>query len=146
MAASGSRRLDRYRTFSARSFSHRTVAPTPEIRSANRPLCDRGNVIAHLAVTPKVQWQKLQARKLKNQDPIYEIRYGANDRATRALGYFAPEGATFVIVRICHHKGRVYEPHDAFRIAHRRIRQIGRRDATTVPLQVDGENFPPDDE
>lgn len=102
--------------------------------------------VAHLAVTPKVQWHEPQAKKLRNEDPLYEIRYKANHRQERALGWF-PEGeATFVIVLVCHHKGRVYDPPGAFGIARRRVEQVWEGTASTVPLEVDGERFPPDDE
>ncbi len=102
--------------------------------------------VEHLAITPKVQWDEPHGKKLKNEDPLYEIRYKANNRATRALGYFAPDGRTFVIVLCCYHKGRVYTPPDAFDSAHRRIRQIEAGTATTVPLQIDGEDFPAHEE
>lgn len=102
--------------------------------------------VEHLAVTPKNQWQEPYVKKLKNEDPIYEIRYKADNRATRALGYFAEDGCTFVIVLICYHKGRVYEPPGAFKSAHDRIKQIQKGTASTVPLQVDGEDVPAHEE
>lgn len=102
--------------------------------------------VEHLAVTPKNQWQEPQAKKLKNEDPIHEIRYKADNRATRALGYFAEDGCTFVIVLICYHKGRVYTPPDAIQSAHKRLKQIQNGTASTVPLQVDGEDFPAHEE
>lgn len=102
--------------------------------------------VKHLAATPKYQWQEPQAKKLKNEDPIYEIRYKADDRATRALGYFAEDGCTFVIVLICYHKDRVYTPPDAIQSAHKRLKQIQNGTASTVPLQIDGEDFPADEE
>ncbi len=102
--------------------------------------------VAHLAITTKLQWSEPQAKKLTNEDPIYEIRYKAQHRQTRALGYFADDGRTFAIVVICHHKGRVYEPPGAFKTAHQRLAQVRSGTASTVPLQIDGENFPPDEE
>lgn len=102
--------------------------------------------VEHLAVAPKNQWQEPQAKKLKNEDPIYEIRYKADKRATRALGYFAEDGHTFVIVLICHHKGRVYDPPDAFKSAHKRIKHLQEGTASAVPLQIDGEDFPAHEE
>lgn len=96
--------------------------------------------VEHLAVTPLVQWDEPHCKKLKNEDPLYEIRFKANNRATRAIGYFqAPE--VFVILLICFHKGRVYSPPDAFKTCHRRIKQITIGNATTRPLQIDGEDF-----
>lgn len=102
--------------------------------------------VEHLAITPKNQWQEPQAKKLKNEDPIYEIRYKADSRATRALGYFAQDGCTFVVVLVCFHKGRVYTPPGAFKSAHSRIGQIQKGTASTVPLQIDGEDFPAHEE
>lgn len=101
--------------------------------------------VAHLAVTEREQWQHPQAKKLVNEHPIYEIRYKAYNRATRALGYFADDGKTFVIVLICYHKGNVYTPRDAFKSAHKRARQIQDGTASTVPLQILGEDFPSDE-
>lgn len=102
--------------------------------------------VEHLAVTPKHLWQEPHVKKLKNEDPIYEIRYKADKRATRALGYFADDGCTFVIVLICYHKDNVYTPASAFKSAHDRIAQIQEGTATTVPLQVDGEDVPANEE
>lgn len=102
--------------------------------------------VQHLAITPKIEWNEPHGKKLKNEDPLYEIRYKANNRQERALGYFGPDGDTFVIVLICYHKGRVYTPADAFKSARRRMEQIAAGTASSVPLQVLGEDFPPDDD
>lgn len=101
--------------------------------------------VAHLAVSPKSQWDEPHGKKLKNEDPLYEIRYQAFNRQERALGFFDDEAGVFVIVLICHHKGRIYTPPDAFDKAHRRIAQIRNGTATTTPLQIFGEDFPPDE-
>lgn len=102
--------------------------------------------VAHLAVSPKSQWHEPAVKKLKSEDPLYEIRYKSANRATRAIGYFASDGETFVIVIICYHKDRVYTPPDAFKIAHSRIKQIENGTASTAALQIFGENFPADEE
>lgn len=102
--------------------------------------------VAHLAVSDQSQWHAPHGKKLKNEDPLYEIRYKADNRATRALGFFATDGCTFLIVFICYHKDRVYKPPQAFESAHKRIAQIAAGAASTVPLQIDGEDFPSDDE
>lgn len=102
--------------------------------------------VAHLAVSPKSQWHEPHGKKLKNENPIYEIRYKAFKRQERALGYFEDSTSSFIIVLTCHHKGRVYKPPKAFEIAHRRIKEIQSGSAKTVPLQVDREDFPPHDE
>lgn len=102
--------------------------------------------VIHLAVSTKDQWNEPQAKKLKNEDPLFEIRYKADRCATRALGYFGKSGQTFVIVLICTHKQNVYKPHDAFKTARTRAQQIDDGIATAIPLQVDGEDFPADEE
>ncbi|PUE05941.1 type II toxin-antitoxin system RelE/ParE family toxin [Limnohabitans sp. WS1] len=99
--------------------------------------------VAHLAVSPKSQWDEPHGKKLKNEDPIYEIRYQAFNRQERALGFFDDDGGIFVIVLICYHKGRIYTPPNAIDTAHRRISQIRDHTATTAPLQIFGEDFPP---
>ena len=65
--------------------------------------------VAHLAVSPKSQWDEPHGRKLKNEE----------------------------------HKGRVYAPAEAIASAHRRVADIRHRSATTTPVQVNGEVFPP---
>lgn len=102
--------------------------------------------VRHLAVSSKNEWNEPHGKKLKGEDPLYEIRFKANRCATRAIGYFDDDGETFVITNICTHKHNVYKPHDAFGTAHKRRKQILDGTASTIPLQVDGENFPPDEE
>ncbi len=101
--------------------------------------------VVHLAVSTIDQWHEPYAKKLKNENPLYEIRYKADKRATRALGYFRKNSSCFTIVLIASHKGSVYTPPDAFKSAHFRAKQIENGSATTAPLQIDGENFPPDE-
>ena len=102
--------------------------------------------VEHLAVSPKPQWHEPAAKKLKSEDQLYEIRYKFAKRATRAIGYFAPDGGTFIIVIICYHKDRVYTPADAFKIARSRIKQIENGIASTATLKIFGEDFPADEE
>lgn len=102
--------------------------------------------VAHLAASPKSQWDEPHGKKLKNEDPIYEIRYQAFKRQERALGFFDDAAGVFVIVLICNHKGRVYSPPEAIATAHRRMAEIRNQLATTAPLQVNGEDFPPHEE
>ena len=109
-------------------------------------LASFSRAVAHLAVSTKDQWNEPQAKKLKNEDPLFEIRYKADRCATRALGYFGKSGQSFVIVLICTHKQNVYKPHDAFKTARSRAQQVDGGTAKTIPLQVDGEDFPPDEE
>lgn len=102
--------------------------------------------VAHLADSPKSHWDEPHGKKLKNEDPIYEIRYQAFKRQERALGYFDDAAGVFVIVLICYHKGRVYSPPEAIATAHRRIADLRDQTARTAPLQVLGEDFPPHEE
>jgi hypothetical protein len=98
--------------------------------------------LAHLSVTPKGEWQSPQAKKLVGQDPIYEIRYKANNRQTRALGFFQDVENGFIIALICYHKDRVYKPAGAFKSAHQRIARVAQGSAYAVPLKIFGEDFP----
>lgn len=98
--------------------------------------------VAHLAVSSIDEWHDPHGKKLKNENPLYEIRYKANNCATRALGFFTGEDDSFVIVITCTHKQNIYKPHDAFNTAHTRIAQIKNGSATAIPLQIDGEDFP----
>lgn len=102
--------------------------------------------LAHLAASPKSQWDEPHGKKLKDEDPLYEIRYQAFNRQERALGYFDDDAGVFIIVLVCYHKARVYTPHGAFESAHRRIQQLQDGSASTAALQIDGEDFSTDDE
>lgn len=101
-----------------------------------------GRAVIHLAVSPQAQWHEPPAKKLKNEDPLYESRYKANRCATRAIGYFAKDEQTFVITNICTHKQNIYKPPNAFQTAHARRHQLETRAATAVALTIDGEDFP----
>ena len=98
--------------------------------------------VMHLAVSTFDHWHEPYAKKLKNENPLYEIRYKADNKATRAIGYFRKNSRCFTILLIASHKGTVYTPPDAFKSAHFRARQIEDGSATTVPLQIHGEDFP----
>lgn len=110
--------------------------------------------VEHLAVTPRIQWNEPQAKDITPGDnkyksagfKLYEIRYKAKNRAERAFGYF-PEGkATFVILLICNHKQKIYDPANAFDIAFERFKAHKEGTASSRALQIDGEDFPQDEE
>lgn len=101
--------------------------------------------VSYLSATPKVRWDEPHALKLKNQGDLYEIRYKANRCAARALGFFGPGSDQFTITLIATHKQNVYKPHDAFKIAQSRTKSIRDGHSGTAPLQIDGENLPPDE-
>jgi hypothetical protein len=98
--------------------------------------------VAHLAVTPKNEWQEPQAKKLKGKEPLFEIRFKANRCATRALGFFDDSNGIFTITLICTHKQNVYKPNDALTTAQNRAKQVGDGIASAVPLKINGEDFP----
>lgn len=102
--------------------------------------------VAHLAVQTHDKWHEPHAKKLKGQQQLYEVRYRAHGCQTRALGYFGPQPGQFTITLLCTHKQNVYKPHDAFAIAGRRAQQIEAGTAAVAALQIDGEDFPPDDD
>jgi len=100
--------------------------------------------VAHLSVSEKTQWNEPHAKKLQGKQLLYEVRYKADRCATRALGYFRDD-LTFVITLICIHKQNVYSPHDAIKTAEKRAGQVQSGNASTCPLQIDGEDFPTDE-
>lgn len=109
--------------------------------------------VRHLAVTPRKEWQEPavkdvtpSGKKYKSAGfKLYEIRYKAGQRAERALGYFFDD-STFVILLICYHKQKIYEPPDAFEIAYTRYKALKEGRASSRALKVHGENFPTDEE
>ena len=99
--------------------------------------------IRHLHVTPRSQWQVPQWKKVQSYAGLYEIRYKANNNQTRALGKFCETTENmFVITMICTHKGKVYDPPNAFETAEKRYKSISKGSCTTHPLKVNGECFP----
>ena len=102
--------------------------------------------VAHLAVANIDKWDEPHAKKLKGRNKLYEVRYPADNCATRAVGFFGPGPNQFTITLICTHKQNVYKPHDAIATAGRRAEQIQAGSATVAALQIDGEDFPANDE
>ena len=102
--------------------------------------------IAHLAICTRDKWDEPHAKKLKGKHQLYEVRFPANRRSTRAVGFFGPAPRQFTITLICFHKANVYTPHDAINIAAKRAEQVQGGSATAAALKVDGEDFPPDDD
>lgn len=101
--------------------------------------------VAHLAVTPLSEWHLPHARKLIGKDKLHEVRYKANRSATRAVGRFLADSGGFAITIICNHKQDVYKPVDALVTAAKRSDQIEAGIAKIARLQIDGEDFPPND-
>lgn len=91
---------------------------------------------------PIQDWHEPHAKKLKGYKALYEIRFTANKKAMRPVGFFGPDHGQFSIVVWAFKKQNIYEPSDAFDTAERRVKEIRDGKATTAPLTVDGENVP----
>lgn len=103
--------------------------------------------VLRLSTASPALWTKPAARKLQGFDDLYEIRF-RNRRVveTRAIGFFGCGSVEFTILVVCTHKDRVYKPADAFDTAQRRRRALLAQEASTAPLEIDGEEFPEDEE
>lgn len=99
--------------------------------------------LRHLANTPKIDWHEPHAKKLQGVQDIYEIRFKAQGRQFRPLGFFGPGAGDFTVVVWAGKKQQVYRPADAINTAAERRSFILEGRATAVPLQIDGEEFPP---
>jgi hypothetical protein len=98
--------------------------------------------IRYLANTPKSDWKKPQAQKLKGVKDIYEIRFSANGVQYRPFGFFGPGPKEFTILVWATHKQDIYDPNDAINSAGSRRKSIEDGHAHCVPLKIDGEEFP----
>lgn len=99
--------------------------------------------LRYLSETRKEDWHEPQARKLRGVEGIYEIRFSADKVKQRPLGFFGLGGGEFTIVIWAIHKQNVYKPPSAIKTADRRRKAIKGGEATTAPLQIGGEDFPP---
>lgn len=100
--------------------------------------------VVYLAGTAhRKDWDEPHALKLSGYVELYEIRFTNSHKATRALGFFGPEPGVFTITLVATHKQNVYTPRDALSTADRRRKAICEGNASAVPLQLDGEDFPP---
>ncbi len=98
--------------------------------------------VRYLKNTPIGDWKEPQAIKLSGVKNIYEIKFFANNVQYRPLGFFGPGAKEFTIVIWATHKQRIYEPHDAIKTASTRRDYIEKGKASSVPLKVNGEEFP----
>lgn len=99
--------------------------------------------IRYLANTPKIDWQEPKAKKLKGVKDIYEIRFKAEKKQYRPLGFFGPGKDEFTITVWATHKQDIYDPDDAIETASQRRDDVIETRANTSPLTIDGEEFPP---
>jgi hypothetical protein len=99
--------------------------------------------LRYLANTPKIDWHEPQAKKLSGVDDIYEIRFQAEKRQHRPLGFFGPGQSEFTILVWSEKKQGRYQPTDAIETAAKRRGQLLARTAQVAALTIDGEKFPP---
>ena len=100
--------------------------------------------VVYLASTARREdWSEPHALTLSGYVDLYEIRFKHPHKATRALGFFGPEPGVFTITLVATHKQNVYTPRDALATASNRRKAICDGIAAAVPLQCDGEDFPP---
>lgn len=98
--------------------------------------------LRYLKNTPKMNWNEPHAKKLSGIKDIYEIKFSANNVEYRPLGFFGPGKKEFTILIWATHKQRIYAPHDAINTADKRRKYIESGKASSVPLKIDGEEFP----
>jgi hypothetical protein len=98
--------------------------------------------IRYLSNTPKQDWKRPHAAKLQGVEEIYEIRFKANRVEMRPLGFFGPQENEFTILIWAAKKEDIYEPPNAIKTAESRRKEIIRQQASCLPLQIDGEEFP----
>lgn len=95
--------------------------------------------------TPIGEWHEPRAKKLRGYDDLYEMRFVADKKQIRPIGYFGPSPNQFTILIWASHKQNVYTPQDALDSAERRRKEIRGGRGTVAPIQVAGEGFPPDE-
>lgn len=99
--------------------------------------------LRYLANTAKIDWNEPQAKKLQGVDDIYEIRFKAEKKQYRALGFFGPGVSEFTITVWATHKQNIYDPNDAIETANKRRNEVVKTSASTSSLTIHGEEFPP---
>lgn len=102
--------------------------------------------VKYLAIMPITEWHEPKAKKLKGYRELYEIRFKADRKQHRPIGYFGPGKDEFTILIYATHKQDIYDPSSALDSAEFRRKEIAGAKARTSPLEIDGENFPPDGE
>ena len=95
--------------------------------------------IRYLANTPKREWKRPHAAKLKGVKEIYEIRFKADKVEMRPLGFFGPGEKEFTVLIWAEKKENVYDPPNAIKTAESRRKEIIEHRANCLPLQILGE-------
>ncbi len=97
--------------------------------------------LRYLRTTERRDWQRPEAARLKTKVEIYEIRFKAAKKQFRPLGFFGPVKGQFTIVVWATKKQDIYKPFDAINTAAERYGHVLAGQATTLPLQIAGEDF-----
>ena len=97
--------------------------------------------LKHLAASPRQEWPK-RMKKLKSRGGVFEIRFKAEGKQWRPLGFFGPGPGQFTITELCTHKQNIYDPHEAIERAGKRWSEIEAGQAGTAHLQINGEDIP----
>jgi len=80
------------------------------------------DTLRFLAATPRSQWQRPEYSPLSKG--ISEIRFKANNKQYRPLGFFIAEKQQYVLVIGATKKMNVYTPADAIKTAGKRMKEI----------------------
>lgn len=99
--------------------------------------------VRYLANTPKIDWHEPSAKKLQGVKEIYEIRFKAENKQYRPLGFFGPRPNDFTIIVWATKKQNIYDPPAAIETAVKRRQEVIDGSAANASLKIDGEEFPP---
>lgn len=91
-------------------------------------------------------WHRPYAAKLSGVKDVYEIRFKADNKQYRPMGFFGPRENEFTIVVWAIEKGKIYNPHDAVTLSERRRKDVEAGKASCTPLQINGVDFPAPEE
>lgn len=105
-----------------------------------------GVELKYLAISPAAEWHEPRARKMKDHEGLFEIRFKAGKVQQRPSGFFGPRPSEFTILVWAIHKQNVYKPAKALDTADVRRKAVLAGTARTSPLAFDGEDVPPDEE
>lgn len=86
------------------------------------------SALSYLVNQPKEAWVRPKASTLKGDDckGLYEIRFKADRRQIRPLGYFGPSQGEFTILICATEKGDNFVPKDACKRAKERLNNVER--------------------
>jgi hypothetical protein len=91
-------------------------------------------------------WHRPYAAKLSGVKDVYEIRFKADNKQYRPMGFFGPGKNEFTIVVWAIEKGKIYNPHDAVTLSERRRKDVEGGKASCTCLQIHGRDFPAPEE